>query len=641
MLIGSHNLAEAYEILSKETEKSLWSIDLETFTDIDYFVQIDSKSRPLNRINSHIASLQIATSNGAELYFNFAHKDGDLDYSILPTIFSYCVSKVLIIHNANFEYVLLKLHGMDISGFKIYDTMIMGWMINENLSQSLKQSVARIFQYSMKKYEDTVGDKGHMGNITGEEGYSYGMDDAIWTLKLFYFYYQHPAFSDTYYQIFKQPLIAAIGDHYINGQSINLKVLEELHLEDIKDRQKIISDYQVLQGVNIDSPNQISKLFFETLKLPIVKVSKKTGKPSTDKEVLNSLIEDYAEEYPVIKAFSKLRTIATREKLYYKPYPFLLYPDKLLHSEIRQTGTVTGRFSMSGPNLQQLSKRGEGVKVRRIFTPKEGHDYIVSIDWSQIELRMAAHLSQDPKLLDAYRTDKDLHTVSGTNILSCSFEEIAERLAAGDPEAKKARQKGKTLNFAALYGATAGRLSKFDLLNCSTGEAEVFLQLHKQGYAQYFYNYWEEKLAECRNKTYVTTLFGNRRNIPDILSPIKSIKAEAQNKVVNAIVQGSCSELMSAGFGTLYSNNLLYNDDIHFIAPIHDEFVFSMTKKGLLENIHTIRSIMEEAPKGFTVPIKASVSFGLNFADQVEVGEDLSVIESMFEEVDSYTSKGN
>lgn len=641
MLVGKSNYQEALDILAKETEKSLWSIDLETFTLMDYFVAIDSKSRPLNRIDSHIASLQIATSEGAELYFNFAHKDGDLDYEVIPEIFSHCKSNQLIIHNANFEYVLLKLHGFDISPFTIWDTMIMGWLINENLSQSLKQSVARIFNYSMKKYEDTIGDKGHMGNLTGSEAYSYGLDDVIWTLKLFYFYYQHEAFNEQYYLFFKEPIIRAIGDHYIQGQNFSREILDSLHLEDISERQKVLSQYPILKTINLDSPNQVSKLLFQDLKLPIVKVSKKTGKPSTDKETLNSLIEDFAQEYPEIKAFENLRKISTREKLYYKPYPFLVYPDGKIHSEIRQTGTVTGRFSMSGPNLQQLSKRGDGVKVRRIFTPKEGHDYIVSIDWSQIELRMAAHLSQDPKLLDAYRTDKDLHTVSGTNILSCSFEEIVSLLDKGDVEAKKARQKGKTLNFAALYGAAAARLAKFDLLNCTVNEAEVFLQLHKEGYAGYFYDYWDRMLTECRNKMYVTTLFGNRRSIPDIISPIKAVRIEAQNKVVNAIVQGSCSELMSAGLGTLYNENLLYNDDISFIAPIHDEFVFSMTKKGLLENIHRIRGIMEEAPKGFTVPIKASVSFGLNFADQVEVGENLNVIESMFEEVDSYKSKGN
>jgi DNA polymerase-1 len=480
-----------------------------------------------------------------------------------------------------------------------------------------------------------------MGNITGAEGYNYGMDDVIWTLKLFYFYYQHEAFNDTYYSFFKESIIAAVGDHYINGQFIDTAVLEALHIEDIKERQKILSEHPVLKGINLDSPNQVSKLLFEDLKLPIVKVSKKTGKPSTDKEVLNSLIEDFAEEYPAIKAFSNLRTIGTREKLYYKPFPFLLYPDGKMHSEIRPTGTVTGRFSMSGPNLQQLSKRGEGVKVRRIFVPAPGHDYVVSVDWSQIELRMAAHLSQDPKLLDAYRTDKDLHTVSGTNIISCSFEEMVVLLEKGDTEAKKARQKGKTLNFAALYGASAQRLAKFDLLNCTTGEAEAFLQLHKQGYASYFYDYWERTLQDCRDKMYVKTLFGNRRSIPDIISPIKSIRAEAQNKVVNAIVQGSCSELMCSSLASLYNQNLLYNDDITFIAPIHDEFVFSMTKKGLLKYISQIKNIMEEAPEGFTVPIKASVSFGLNFADQVEVGDDISIIESLFEKVDNYSSKGN
>ena len=637
MLVSKANIDLALEILTKDKDV-IWSIDLETFCPVDNFAAITNKSKPLDKINSKIASLQISTPNGNNLYFNFAHKDGDLDYKYLKIIFDIKdTHKHLIAHNFNFEWTLLYLHGVDLSEFILWDTMIMGWLRDENAPQGLKPSIKKYFNYDMIKYKNVVGE-GTMEMITGAEGYEYGMDDAIWTLKLFELYYK--AIDVDYYLTFEEPVIKYIALHHIKGQLVDLKDLSDYALEDIEKSQRILNEFPVLKGVNLNSPKQVSNLLFNVLKLPVGKVSKKTGAPSTDKETLHNLILDYAETNPELKAFSEIRSIETRKKLYFKPYPLLVYPDGRWHSEIRHSGTVTGRFSMSSPNLQQMPKRGEGIRIRKVIIPEKEHEFIVSIDWSQIELRMAAHMSQDPKLLDAYRTGKDLHKVSGTNIMKCSYEEISERIAAGDKYAKSCRQKGKTLNFAALYLAGANRLSKFDLLNCTTAEAEEFLEAHKNGYSGYFHDFVNDTLREAREKLYVKTIFGRKRHLPNLTSPIKALKIDAEHQAVNARIQGSCGELMKLAFARLGDENLLYNDDVSFVTPIHDEFVFSMTREGVLKYLKPIKQIMEKTPKGFSVPVEAAASIGINFCDQVDI-DDVDNLELYMEKALSFKSKGD
>jgi DNA polymerase-1 len=466
------------------------------------------------------------------------------------------------------------------------------------------------------------------------------MSDATWTLKLFDLYASK--INLDYYETFEMDIPAIASKLYISGQNVDFELLDTIRAADIATERKLLSAHPDLQGVNLNSPKQLSHLLFNVLKLPVVKVGK-SGQASTDKETLFNLVLDHGHEHPMLAALGEAKAVETREKLYYKAYPNLRYPDGRIHSELRQTGTVTGRFSMGSPNLQQISKRGEGVKVRKVFIPnyEKDEDIIVSVDWSQIELRMAGHLSQDPKLLDAYNTGKDLHTVSGTNILGVSYDEMKALLANGDAAAKKARQKGKTLNFAALYGASPKRLAKFDLLNCYEAEAEAFLMAHKNGYSKYFYDYWNEQVQFATQNLYVRTMFGRTRHLPEMQSPIKAIRAEAKNKVVNSIVQGSCSELMKLSMTTLDHEELLFNSGITFMAPIHDEFVFSMKSSMAELYIPKIVEIMEYTPKGFSLPLEAAVSVGINFADQVEVSEAGSISNAIEKALSGYQSKGN
>jgi DNA polymerase-1 len=274
---------------------------------------------------------------------------------------------------------------------------------------------------------------------------------------------------------------------------------------------------------------------------------------------------------------------------------------------------------MSSPNLQQVSKRGEGKKVRKIFIPQKGHDLILSIDWSAMELRMAAHMSQDPKLVDAYRTGKDLHALTGSGLLGISYEEMVERVQAAEPEAKTFRQKGKTLNFAGLYNAQAKRLAAYDLLDCSEAEAEMYLQAFKLTYKEFFYTYYNDVSRQLKTTQQVTTLFGRPRYFPNANSPIKALSAESFNQGLNHTIQGSCAELMRASLGDLHEQGLLYSDDYHWIAPVHDEFVWSCTYEAAPGLIEKAVEIMTAVPDWFEVPMEVGVSVGKNFADQVEL----------------------
>lgn len=628
MIVNNLNIIEALDILRASPEE-VWSIDLETYNPFEntWFMEISEKQRPLNRLNSRIVSLQLVTPSGLEMYFDFNHKqeneDLRLDYKYLADILSLNKSGNLIAHNAVFEYGLIRAHGYDCPD-DFYDTMIMGVLYNENVAQGLKGQIKNRFGHTMLTYKETVGE-GSMKDITAEEGYSYGMGDAVWTLKLYDFYLDK--INLQYYETFEMDLIKIIAIHYEQGQAIDLQELDKIQAEDLQSKELILQANPRLKLLNINSPKQVGNWLYNELGLQPFKVSKATGIPSTDKESLYELESTYGKSFPIIKAFGELRKIETRLKLYYKPYPKLVYPDGKLHSEIRQTGTVTGRFSMNSPNLQQVSKRGEGVKVRGVIVPftDRGHDCIVSIDWSQIELRIAAHVSKDPKLVDAYVTAKDLHTVSGTNISGDTYEVMQAKLEAGDKDSKIARQKGKTLNFAALYLAGAKRLAAYDLLDCTEAEAEQFLQAHKQGYYGYFYDYVDKINSSVKLNKYTRTVFGRLRHLPEATSPIKRLAREAQTQGLNFTIQGSAAELMKVGLITLFNEGLLFQDDFTFIAPVHDEYVFSANSEALPNILPRVVEIMEYTPKSFTVPILAEASIGPNFAKQYELNHNFSI----------------
>lgn len=627
MIINKSTIDDALKVLELSPDE-IWSIDLETYNPYEgkWFMELTAKQRPLDRINSKIVSLQLATASGIQMYFDFNHKqegeDLRLDYTYLEKILSLCKSNKMIAHNAGFEYGMIARHGYDCPQ-DYYDTMIMGVLYNENMAQGLKPAIKHRFGYTMTSYKETVGE-GTMADITAEQGYEYGMDDAIWTLK--YYDWLKERISMQYYEAFEMDLIKIVAKHYAQGQAVDTDELARIQAEDIQAKNVILAEYPRFETLNFNSPKQVGEWLFVEMGLQPFKVSKKTGAPSTDKESLFELQDQYGEEYPIIQAFGELRKIETRLKLYYRPYPKLIYPDGLLHSEIRQTGTVTGRFSMNSPNLQQVSKRGEGVKVRGVIIPfaDKGHDCIVSIDWSQIELRIAAHMSQDPKLLDAYLTKKDLHTVSGTNISGLSYDDMMHALEQGDKEQKAARQAGKCLNFAALYLAQAKRLSAFDLLNCSIHEAEDFLMAHKKGYGKYFYDYVNEVNGTLSAQGYINTIFNRRRNLPNINSPIRKLKSEAQGQGLNFTIQGSAAELMKIGLIAVDQEDLLFCDSHTFIAPVHDEYVFSADSKRVHEWLPQVVEIMQRTPKGFSVPIVAEASIGKNFAIQNELEGDLS-----------------
>lgn len=387
---------------------------------------------------------------------------------------------------------------------------------------------------------------------------------------------------------------------------------------------------------NVGSPKQMQQLMYEVMKLPIRLRNKPTdnmrmlnqlGSPQTDELAINTaLAKDLKEDDPrtaALKALLGIKTINTREGLYYKTYPnFIHWKDGKVHASLNQCSTVTRRFSCSSPNLQQLAK-GKG-DFRKIFVPHHRDAMIVSLDFSAQELRLIAEQSQDPNMLACYVGDnlKDMHALTGAGIAKMPYDEFKAILDDENHEqykwAKKIRAVGKTVNFASAYGAAAGKMSQ--TLMCSEDEAQKYLDAKFSTFS--VTEDWKRAVEKAASKQgYVETMLGARRHLDSIKSADSWEVKRAERQAVNFKIQGSGAEMTKLAMGRMWFSNLRNRYDIRFFAPIHDEVVFSIAIKDMPRAIPEIHAAMTAQYADMAVPIESSVSFGPNFGEQHEMGD--------------------
>lgn len=299
----------------------------------------------------------------------------------------------------------------------------------------------------------------------------------------------------------------------------------------------------------------------------------------------------------------------------------------MVHASFSQCATVTRRYSCSSPNLQQLPKRGEGVKFRECFVPHRRDAVVVSMDFSGQELRLMADDSQDPAMLACYVGDdlRDLHTITGSSSSkaligrSLTYEEIEALLASNDPLGKQLRTMGKKVNFTVQYGAQAPKVAQTLFIDEDTAQkmlearAKVFAVSEK----------WKELyIAQVKKQGYATTKLGARRHLREALegSDFRAAnKAERQGP--NFRIQGSAAEMTKLAMASMWREKIFERFDAVPIGPIHDEFVASCALVDLPEFLRAMHACMTQPYADMTVPIESSISFGWNFGEQVEIGE--------------------
>ncbi|MFH1458376.1 MAG: DNA polymerase I [Candidatus Omnitrophota bacterium] len=401
----------------------------------------------------------------------------------------------------------------------------------------------------------------------------------------------------------EMPLVDILAQMQLSGIKLDVQVLAQLSRDIEKRLIKLIEAIYEASGCqfNINSPKQLRQILFENLKLPVVKKSK-TG-PSTDEEVLRSL----ADEHPLPRLLLEYRQLAKLKNTYVDTLPALVNPETgRVHTSFNQTATETGRLSSSNPNLQNLPIKTDIAKViRRAVISSDEDSCLLSCDYSQIELRVLAHLSKDENLILAFRQNKDIHKATAALVYGLEEKDISESM----------REVAKRVNFGIVYGLSAYGLSKD--LRISFEEAQRFIDsyfLRYPGVKEYI----QRQIQKAQESSFVTTLLGRRRYIPQIHDKNQGVRQFAQRQAVNTPIQGTASDLIKLAMVQIYDQIRMKKLHALMILQIHDELLFDVKSDECDTLWRLVKDRMENVLK-LDVPIKVDIKKGKNWLDMEEI----------------------
>ncbi len=498
----------------------------------------------------------------------------------------------IIGQNLKFDFAILY-YNFGFEDLKVYaDTMILSWLLDPSLSLSLDSMAKRYFSYDMIKFKDVVKKGEDFSSVQIEDATKYASEDAWMTLKVYNYLYSKidKTLLDEARDV-EYPFITTLLNMERAGIKIDIEFFKEILMESEKKIESLKREIYALSGAefNINSTKQLGVILFEKLQLKSGKKTK-TGY-STDEKVLNSLID----EHKIIPKLLEYREVYKLKSTYIEPLLKLAKKsDKSrVYTSFLQTGTSTGRLSSKNPNLQNIPTRTKlGNRVREGFIAEDGYT-LVGIDYSQIELRLLAHFSQDRALISAFIDDKDIHYETALKIF-------------GEDEAKEKRAVAKSINFGLLYGMGSRKLAQ--TIGVSQKEAKEYIDSYFASFAT-VKEYLLEIQERAKKDGYIETLL-KRRRVFDYSSANAFLKASFERESVNALFQGSAADLMKLSMNRI--NSELKDMDAKMLLQIHDELIFEVKEELAKEYANRAKDIMEGIYK-LKVPLKCSVSIAKNW----------------------------
>lgn len=511
-----------------------------------------------------------------------------------------------IAHHWNFDYKVLKLAGLKprrLGG----DTMIASYLINPERtggSLKLKELALTHLGVQMTEISELIGkgdDMVTMSSVSLEEVSRYACQDADMTLQL----HEHlletlrEANMEELYRTVEMPLIEVLAEMELAGVRIDRMYFRELSVKAERDLERMTDDIHQAAGrpFNINSTKQLAELLFEELQLPPQKKGK-SGAYSTDITVLEAL----REMHPLPAKMVDYRAVEKLKNTYIDPLPGMIHPKTgRVHTHFNQTVAATGRLSSSNPNLQNIPVRTEaGRAIRQGFIPSEGWKFL-SADYSQIELRILAHLSQDKSLCEAFRSGGDIHTLTAAKVFALQPEKVTSTQ----------RSQAKAINFGIIYGMTEFRLAND--LGISRAQAKEFIQEYFRVYSG-VHEFIEKTKDEARKNRFVSTIRGRRRFLPDIDSRNFNSRSFAERIAVNTPIQGSNADMIKIAMRRIADR--LEDDGFQakMILQVHDELIFDTPPE---ETERLSKMVVEEMRSAIdlSVPIAVGVAIGDNWSD--------------------------
>lgn len=397
------------------------------------------------------------------------------------------------------------------------------------------------------------------------------------------------------------PLAIILAEMERHGIKVDLNAITRLAKATLKELGKLEKKIYVLAGMefNINSPQQLSVILFERLK--ITGKLKKTGKGAISTAA--SELEKLLGAHPIIDPILKYRELQKLKTTYIEPFPALVKKNSRLSTTFNQTGTTTGRLSSEEPNLQNIPIRTElGQEFRKVFIASPGYK-LVSFDYSQLELRIAAHISKDKKMTEAFKRGEDIHTRTAAEIFNVTPDKIIPNM----------RRQAKVLNFGILYGM--GVLGFQRASGVDRAKAKEFIDKYMREFSGVA-RYMQEMRKKVRKDGYITTIFGRRRQLPEAFSGMPQLISQAERMAINMPIQGTAADLLKLSMIKIH--NLIHaeksEDDVKLLLQVHDELMFEVKDKRVKEWSGKIKNIMENIHK-LEVPLIVDAKYGMNWAE--------------------------
>ena len=520
-------------------------------------------------------------------------------------------NKLQIIQNIKFEHKLFKRLGLKIHK-NFYDIMLASYIENPSNKHGLKQQSKRILHLRMQEIDELIGTgkkQISIDQVPIQDVAAYAASDAYITYRLFLYYKK--SLSEKQNKLLTEvdfPFASVLTEIELSGVSIDTKYLSELSVE-LHSQLKLIKDdiYKITgKEFNISSPKQLSEVLYTDLAIATTAKRNKSGSFPTDQGTLEKILadKDLAEvHFKLINKILEFRTLSKLLSTYVDNLPQLLAKEtNRIHSDFNQVLTSTGRLSSSNPNLQNIPIKTElGRKVRAAFIAEDDTKEIISADYSQIELRVLAHLAKEKVLINAFRENKDIHRETAMKIMSKSFEEVTD----------DDRRIGKTLNFALVY--MQGTYSTAEQLKISNKEAKSFIDKYFEIFSS-IKPFMEETLGFARENEYVETMFGRRRYFQNINSRNKMLQKEEERQAFNTVIQSAAADIMKKAMIDIQNklSEKYSQEQAKIILQVHDEIVLEVSKEISSEVSDLVIKSMENIVE-LDLPLLANIGKGDNW----------------------------
>ncbi len=563
----------------------------------------DTETTGLDVFRDRIVGLSLAAQPHRAYYMPFTDDNREALLAVLRPLFE-DESKAKIGQNVKFDINVLRRCGIEVRG-RLYDTMILHYLLDPESRHGMNYLSRRYLNYAPVEIETLIGTgpkKLTMDMVPVDKVAEYAAEDADVTLQLkavLWELIEQQDMRSLYFDI-EEPMIRTLADMELTGVKIDSELLNEYAVElgvQLKDMEARVREMAGEPNLNVNSSRQLGEVLFAKLLIDGKPRMTKTKQFRTDEEYLQML----APRHPIIPLILEYRGVKKLLSTYVEALPQLVNPETgRIHTSFNQAVTATGRLSSTNPNLQNIPIRDAmGRRIRQAFIPSGPDRLIFSADYSQVELRLMAHLCGDEHLIEAFRSGEDIHRATAARLFGITPAQVTD----------EQRRRAKTANFGIIYGISAFGLAQ--RLGLPRGEAKEIIEGYFRSYPR-VKEYMEEVAVHAREKGYVTTIFGRRRYLSDINSRNAVARALAERNAINAPIQGSAADIMKLAMTRVHERFEQLGLKSRMILQVHDEIVVDMLKSEEAQ----VREIVVQAMQGaanLSVELVAECGMGENW----------------------------